>query len=76
MRKKNTTEGTGSVRRDRTTSRALRMDLPDGFYPLDCYNDVVLTDGSRFAITTRVSGCNNYFLLEVNDDEDCAAGRV
>lgn len=70
MRKKNTADGTGSVRRDRTASRALRMNLPSGFYPLDCYNDVVLTDGSCFAITTRVSGCNNYFLLEIYED-DC-----
>ena len=56
MRKKNTKEGTGSVRRDKTTLKAIRMGVENGFYPLDCYDDVVLTDGVCFAITTRISG--------------------
>lgn len=75
MRKKNTIEGTGSVRRDRTTALAVYMGLPDGFYALDCYNNVVLTDGLCYAITTRVSGCNNYFLMEVYETDSLRTER-
>ena len=57
--------GTGSVRRDRTTEMAVRMSLSDGVYPLDCYNNCVITDGICFSITTRTNACNNYFLLEI-----------
>ena len=69
MRKKNTTGGTGSVRRDRTTRKALGMGLGVGSWPLDCYNNVVMTDGVCFTVTTRVSACNNYFILEIRDEE-------
>ena len=69
-RKKNTTEGTLSVRRDNTIREAVRMGVGEGFYPLDCYNNYVITDGTCYAITTRISGCNNYFLLEVLDNAD------
>lgn len=58
-----------SVRRDRTLARAVRMGVGAGFWPLDCYNDAVLTDGVCYAVTTRVSACNNYFLLEVYDED-------
>ena len=68
-RKKNTTEGTLSVRRDRTIEKAYRMGVGAGCYPLDCYNNVVIMDGLCFAITTRISACNNYFLLEVDEDD-------
>lgn len=68
-RKPNTEEGTGSVRRDRTFARALCMGVGEGVYPLDCYNDVVMVDGVCFAVTTRVSGCNNYFILEVYEGD-------
>ena len=46
------------------------MGVGEGFYPLDCYNNYVITDGTCYAITTRISGCNNYFLLEVLDNAD------
>ena len=69
-RKPNTDEGTGSVRRDRTFARALRMGVGVGVYPMDCYNDVVMTDGVCYAVTTRVSGCNNYFILEVYENQE------
>lgn len=68
MRKKNTTEGTGSVRRDGTVRKALEMGLGVGSWPLDCYNGAVMTDGVCFAVTTRVSGCNNYFILEIDEE--------
>lgn len=61
--------GTGSKRRDRTALRALEMGLGEGIYPLDCYNDKVLTDGICFAVTTRISGSNNYFLMEIYESE-------
>ena len=70
MRKKNTEDGTGSVRRDRTTMKALEMGLGVGAWPLDCYNNKVATDGVCFTVTTRVSACNNYFILEICDEED------
>lgn len=63
-------DGTGSVRRDRTALRALKMQLGGGIYPLDCYNDKVLTDGVCYAVTTRVSGSNNYFLMEIYEDNN------
>ena len=50
--------------------KALEMGLGVGSYPLDCYNGAVMTDGVCFAVTTRVSGCNNYFLLEVYEEGD------
>lgn len=62
--------GTGSIRRDRTTLRALQMELGAGVYPLDCYNDKVLTDGVCYAVTTRISGSNNYFLMEIYEDNN------
>lgn len=69
MRKPNTTEGTGSVRRDRMFLKAIEMRLGGGRYILDCYSSKVITDGVSMAITTRIDGCNNYFLLEINDGE-------
>ena len=68
MRKKNTTEGTGSIRRDRTLRKAYELGVETGAYPLDCYNDVVITDGICYAVTTRTSACNNYFLLVVYEE--------
>lgn len=62
--------GTGSIRRDRTALRALEMHLGAGVYPLDCYNDKVLTEGVCYAVTTRVSGSNNYFLMEIYEDNN------
>lgn len=67
--------GTGSIRRDRTTLRALEMKLGAGIYALDCYNDKVLTDGICFAVTTRISGCNNYFLMEVYEVDNGSIER-
>lgn len=46
------------------------MHLGAGVYPLDCYNDKVLTDGVCYAVTTRVSGSNNYFLMEIHEDNN------
>ena len=45
------------------------MGVGAGVWPLDCYNDVVLTDGVCFTVTTRTDACNNYFLLEVYEEE-------
>ena len=64
------TSGTGSKRRERTAQRALEMGLTEGVYPLDCYNDKVLIDGICFAVTTRVSGSNNYFLMEIYEENN------
>lgn len=69
MRKPNTTEGTGSVRRDSTVRMAMEMGLGEGIWALDCYNGAVMTDGICFAVTTRISACNNYFLLEINEKD-------
>ena len=48
-----------------TLERALGMDLGGGEYPLDAYNDQVLTDGVVYAITTRTFGDDNHFLMEI-----------
>ena len=62
--------GTGSIRRDRTFRKALKIGVGGGFYILDCYNDTVVTDGICVSITTRIDACNNYFLLEVYEETD------
>lgn len=50
-------------------SKALRMGLGSGVYPLDGYNCNVVTDDVMFSVTTRISACNNYFLIEVYEDD-------
>ena len=51
------------------TERAVRMQLGGGVYELDGYNQMVVTNGISFAITTRTFGDNNHFVLEI--DEGC-----
>lgn len=48
---------------------AIKMRLSGGAYPLDGYNQKVITDGTCFTVTTRTFGDNNHFLLEINDEE-------
>ena len=61
--------GTGSIRRDRTFRKALELCVGGGFYILDCYNDTVVTDWVCVSVTTRIDACNNYFLLEVYEED-------
>lgn len=49
----------------KTLAKAVKMDFRGGCYPLDAYNDNVLTDGVIFAVTTRTFGDNNHWLMEV-----------
>ena len=49
------------------TEMAVRMELRGGQYPLDAYNQKVLTDGICYTVTTRTFGDNNHFLMEVYD---------
>lgn len=55
--------------------RAYRMGLGFGMYPLDGYNQKVITDGICFAITTRTFGDNNHFLMEIDEDIENTAGH-
>ena len=50
--------------------KAVNMNLPEGVYPLDAYNSTVMLDKWVYTITTRTNPTNNYFILEVYE-EDC-----
>ena len=51
---------------------AYRMNLGVGEYPLDGYNQKVITDGICYTVTTRTFGDNNHFLMEIDETEDTA----
>ena len=59
------------------TEKAVRMRLGGGYYELDGYSQQVVTNGISFAITTRIFGDNNHFLLEINEGRitDPASGE-
>lgn len=45
------------------------MELGEGIYELDCYNQIILTNDISFTITTRTVADNNHFLLEKREDD-------
>lgn len=49
--------------------KAVKMRLGGGKYLLDGYNQLVLTEGICFTITTRALLDNNRWLMEINEDE-------
>lgn len=49
--------------------KAHAMDLGEGCYLLDGYNQKVLTDGVSFTITTRALLDNNRWLIEIDETD-------
>jgi hypothetical protein len=50
--------------------KAIRMGLWGGQYELDAYNQIVITNGISFTITTRTVADNNHWLLEIDERFD------
>ena len=52
----------------KVAEKAIRMRLGGGRYELDAYNQIVITNGISFTITTRIVASADHFILEVNED--------
>ena len=50
-----------------TLAKALNLGLSAEKRLLDCYNNQVVTNGISYTITTRINGCNHYWVLEVDE---------
>ena len=55
------------TRLNRVVKKAVEMNLRGGQYELDEYNNIVVTDGISFTITTRISASNHYYVLEIDE---------
>ena len=44
---------------------AIGLGLAEKLRLLDCYNKSVVMDGIAYTITTRISACNHYWMMEV-----------
>lgn len=55
------------TRLNRVVKKAVEMNLRGGQYELDEYNNIVVTDGISFTITTRISASCHYYVLEIDE---------